>query len=183
MKPIQTVYHGYRFRSRTEARWALFFETMGFRWVYEEQGFVLDRNGCYLPDFRVTLPNEQERYCEVQGEGDDDFDDTEMDKLREFADSSGTRVLHLTGLPDYRAYHQFIPGFGDALTLAFFQDYEPYVRTVDDYWLSSLRHDKRTGRAFFTHDQRGRRKSFGQGLVDAVTTARHARFEHGEQPK
>lgn len=50
MQAIETHYKGYRFRSRLEARWAVFFETLGVAWEYEKQGFEL-RSGRYLPDF------------------------------------------------------------------------------------------------------------------------------------
>lgn len=50
LKPIETTYNGYRFRSRLEARWAVFFDALGFSWEYEKEGF--DLNGTpYLPDF------------------------------------------------------------------------------------------------------------------------------------
>lgn len=52
IKAIETRYKGYRFRSRLEARWAVFFDTMGstWTWEYEPEGF--DLNGLwYLPDF------------------------------------------------------------------------------------------------------------------------------------
>lgn len=35
IKAIETSYKGYRFRSRTEARWAVFFDALGVRWEYE----------------------------------------------------------------------------------------------------------------------------------------------------
>lgn len=47
---LETRYLGYRFRSRVEARWALFFTELGLDFVYEPQGFQLD-SGKYLPDF------------------------------------------------------------------------------------------------------------------------------------
>mgnify|MGYP003350141165 CR=1 FL=1 len=53
MQPITTIYKGYRFRSRLEARWAVFFETLGLDWAYEPEGFDLGGTQ-YLPDFRVT---------------------------------------------------------------------------------------------------------------------------------
>lgn len=56
LKPIETVYKGYRFRSRLEARWAVFLDAVGARWEYEAQGFQLP-SGCYLPDF--WLPEER----------------------------------------------------------------------------------------------------------------------------
>jgi hypothetical protein len=50
MKAIETRYNGYRFRSRLEARWAVFFDVMGWKYLYEPEGF--DLNGIwYLPDF------------------------------------------------------------------------------------------------------------------------------------
>lgn len=48
--PIDTEYKGYFFRSRLEARWAVFFEKMGWRWEYEVEGYELP-SGRYLPDF------------------------------------------------------------------------------------------------------------------------------------
>lgn len=53
MKPISTSYKGYCFRSRLEARWAIFFEELGAEWVYEQEGF--DLSGIwYLPDFWIA---------------------------------------------------------------------------------------------------------------------------------
>lgn len=52
VRPIETTYKGYRFRSRLEARWAVVFDTLGWQWEYEPEGFDLP-SGPYLPDFRV----------------------------------------------------------------------------------------------------------------------------------
>jgi hypothetical protein len=41
IKPIETLYRGYRFRSRVEARWAIFFDVAGIPWQYEPEGFDL----------------------------------------------------------------------------------------------------------------------------------------------
>ena len=59
IKAIETNYRGYRFRSRLEARWAVFFDALGIRYEYEPQGFQVrpfyEEDGCgpwlYLPDF------------------------------------------------------------------------------------------------------------------------------------
>lgn len=53
IKPIETRYKGYRFRSRTEARWAVFFDALGAEWEYEPEGFTLPNGKGYLPDFRI----------------------------------------------------------------------------------------------------------------------------------
>lgn len=72
--PIETIYKGYRFRSRLEARWAVFMDACGADWEYEPEGMLavsyaepdFDEEGsvireyptqtystCYLPDFVV----------------------------------------------------------------------------------------------------------------------------------
>lgn len=53
MKAIETLYNGYRFRSRLEARWAVFFDTLGVDYEYEPEGYDLGDGDYYLPDFRV----------------------------------------------------------------------------------------------------------------------------------
>jgi hypothetical protein len=50
LNPIQTVYKGYRFRSRLEARWAVFLDSLNIKWQYEHEGFDLGGTW-YLPDF------------------------------------------------------------------------------------------------------------------------------------
>lgn len=78
MKAIETVYNGYRFRSRLEARWAVFFHALGIEYRYEPEGFDLKtekieldgtryllHGSWYLPDF--WLPK-QRCWFEVKGE-------------------------------------------------------------------------------------------------------------------
>jgi hypothetical protein len=50
MKAINTFYDSNFFRSRLEARWAVFFNYAQIKYQYEPQGFVTEE-GCYLPDF------------------------------------------------------------------------------------------------------------------------------------
>lgn len=83
IKAIETFYKGYHFRSRLEARWAVFFDTLGITWKYEDQGFeckVHDhfdkesgdevlKTERYLPDF--FLPDrwgDGGIYVEVKGD-------------------------------------------------------------------------------------------------------------------
>jgi hypothetical protein len=51
IKAIETRYNGYRFRSRLEARWAVFFDALGVKYEYEPEGFKLPNGIQYLPDF------------------------------------------------------------------------------------------------------------------------------------
>lgn len=50
IKPIETTYKGFRFRSRLEARYAVWLDALRLQWRYEEQGYDL-ASGRFLPDF------------------------------------------------------------------------------------------------------------------------------------
>lgn len=47
-KAIATTYRNFQFRSRLEAKWAVFFDHCGWKWSYEP----LDLNG-WIPDFAI----------------------------------------------------------------------------------------------------------------------------------
>lgn len=57
IKAIETTYNGYKFRSRLEARWALFFDELGIEYQYEMEGFELAGGVWYLPDFWLPYLN------------------------------------------------------------------------------------------------------------------------------
>ena len=88
---IQTNYAGHRFRSRLEARYAVFFDTLNIAWEYEAQGYeVEDRlnfgtgTGRYLPDF--WLP-EHGIHAEVKGQMD--APKTILNNIASVADTEG----------------------------------------------------------------------------------------------
>jgi hypothetical protein len=91
-------YHGYRFRSRAEGRWAVFFEHMGIEYQYEPQGFKLENGVCYLPDFFLPVTRS---WAEVKG-----FDATfdERAKCESVIRELGGTFLILAGPPDFRSY-------------------------------------------------------------------------------
>ena len=92
LKPIPTRYKGYHFRSRTEARWAVFFDFLGIPYEYEPQGYVLEGIP-YLPDF--WLP-ESECFVEIKS---GDRDDRSLQKCKLLARLSGKRVFLYNGPP------------------------------------------------------------------------------------
>lgn len=51
MRAIETKHNGILFRSRLEARWAIFFDQLRIRWEYEYEGYESKEMGRYLPDF------------------------------------------------------------------------------------------------------------------------------------
>lgn len=61
---IQTEYKGYLFRSRLEARWAVFFDALGIEWKYETEGYEIDGKR-YLPDFWLPAAD---AWVEVKGD-------------------------------------------------------------------------------------------------------------------
>lgn len=66
IQAIETRYAGHHFRSRLEARWAVFFNTLDIRWQYEPQGYTVGPTKTpYLPDF--LLPD-LKVFVEVKGD-------------------------------------------------------------------------------------------------------------------
>lgn len=89
IKAITTEYAGCKFRSRQEARWAVFFDALGIEWEYEKEGFELP-SGKYLPDF--WLPKER-KWAEVKGQ---DFTPAEIQKCKELTEMTGHPCLMLS---------------------------------------------------------------------------------------
>ncbi len=67
IQAIETRYAGHLFRSRLEARWAVFFDAIGIEWKYETQGFKNEVGDSYLPDF--FLPHKK-IWVEVKGDSE-----------------------------------------------------------------------------------------------------------------
>lgn len=63
IKNIPTTYKNVTYRSRLEARWAVFFDELKIKHIYEYEGFILENKEYYLPDF--YLP-QYDVYCEVK---------------------------------------------------------------------------------------------------------------------
>lgn len=65
-KAIETQYAGCRFRSRLEARWAVFFDNLGIGlgWEYEKEGYQFGDGSRYLPDFWIPS---RKLWVEIKG--------------------------------------------------------------------------------------------------------------------
>lgn len=83
IKSIDTTWEGYRFRSRLEARWAVYFKEMGWEFLYEPQGYDLQDGTKYLPDF--YLPRFV-TFVEIKCDLLTPFDFTRAQKLVESTD-------------------------------------------------------------------------------------------------
>jgi hypothetical protein len=106
MKAIETEFDGYRFRSRSEARWATFFKKLSIPYEYETEGF--DLNGTwYLPDFKLPVQN---YWIEIKGAVPTE---EERKKARLLAIASGNKVFIFHGA-------LWVPGNDDTYM------YQPY---------------------------------------------------------
>ena len=98
LKPIETRYRGYRFRSRLEARWAVVFDALELSWQYEPEGFDFGQGDYYLPDFYL----EGIGWLEIKGYPGWYKADPEMTRLIEkLAIQSGESVYLFAGQIPY----------------------------------------------------------------------------------
>lgn len=190
IKAIETRYAGCHFRSRLEARWAVFFDSLGITWEYEPQGFELP-SGRYLPDF--WLP-ELSTWYEVKGTEPNDIECRLMFELAfgmTWEDASDL-------LPDaYVNGGRVICAFGD-IPRADKIDNGGFGSTPNSMILDGGCDDSyqwcrcpNCGRFGIEFEARGSRvcpvEPGGRGhngtdpvILAAYTAARSARFEHGQ---
>lgn len=128
LKPIETLYKGYRFRSRLESRWAVFFDSLGIRYEYEKEGYELP-SGRYLPDFWLPA---QQYWIEIKGQP---ASYEEITKARELCEASGYNVYIFDD-----SEIQICDGTFDANSAkAFFKSKDGYVVEDDNYqWVQCL---------------------------------------------
>lgn len=106
--PIDTEYKGYYFRSRLEARWAVFFDALGWPWRYEHEGFELP-SGRYLPDFYFP---DIDCYAEVKPK---ELTGEELNKCIELS-KCNNKIIHqidiilLEGEPHWKSYRTLSNG-------------------------------------------------------------------------
>lgn len=168
MKALNTLYKGNYFRSRTEARWAVYFDALGVEWEYEKEGYDLGNGVFYLPDFWFP---KHEMYGEVKGGVD--ISNEDMEKMKRLVLQSGKDLCLFVGTPETTfattitkeddgslRVCQPEDGMGDLP----FRDLvmrRPYESGI--YWCDSCVKDE---------------EPFKSALLKAQT----ARFEHGAQP-
>ena len=188
----------YLFRSRLEARWAVFFDAMGIEWEYEPEGIVLSDGTNYLPDF--YLPHFH-CYFEVKRRSIKGTPEEErvISKISngEYTDSWAGMICFGDPMDDdlYIFCQEMDDGGGGSyenpVTIGFHPEtHEPYLFAYND----------RRDRTFFTHFGEDMEDSYipmvtheygayqyrdfvNKRVYRARELARQARFEYGETPR
>ena len=195
---MDSLGEGYLFRSRLEARWAVFFDAMGIEWEYEPEGIVLSDGTNYLPDF--YLPHFH-CYFEVKRRSIKGTPEEErvISKISngEYTDSWAGMICFGDPMDDdlYIFCQEMDDGGGGSyenpVTIGFHPEtHEPYLFAYND----------RRDRTFFTHFGEDMEDSYipmvtheygayqyrdfvNKRVYRARELARQARFEYGETPR
>lgn len=163
MKSIDTEYKGYKFRSRLEARWAIFFDFLGLEWEYEPEGYQFDDGTKYLPDF--YLP-ELEYWAEVKAKK---FNNEEEYKAINLVIETGKPLIKLIGTPSPKTY--------ELITLN-----EKNWITKDEIVLSNYHnYPKKENRFFSFPSDEDWNSGMFDDTVQAIYKSRGARFEFSDK--
>lgn len=199
IKAIQTEYKGYRFRSRLEARWAVFFDACGVKWEYEPEGYDLGDGLLYLPDFLlhgVTVNHGLfQRNCDIYVEVKGVMNDLDAEKIKRFHEAgyendedfgvSKTAVLVVGNIPDGEDMQVIL----DNMQSEAYREHTGWpnfynFETIDgDYFAAYPGVDKRGTFTLFGDDCNYLWSMHSGNTERAYRLARQARFEHGETPR
>jgi len=176
IKPIQTRYKNYHFRSRLEARWAVFFDALGLKWEYEPEGFDLGNGVLYLPDFRVEYPGRDAseihyEWFEVKGDLRK-ISSKEIERIYNFSDHY--KITILDGTPRETMFFNIFKYEGTITD--FYEDLVAFGNEIEtDRCGVALWSSK--GRLWYdVYDN-----CFPDDIIEtACAAARSARFEHGQ---
>jgi hypothetical protein len=191
IKPIETVYNGYRFRSRLEARWAVFFDALKIKYEYEKEGYDLGGLGYYLPDF--WLP-EYNCFIEIKGNVPSTKERAKAEKLFFI---TGDPCIIFYGLPfDNYGIVYCATDHGDSSGGAFYSDKVCWVKyrkvpeidiQANDHYVYNLHTYEgipgfyyNSGSTVCNPDEAMYWEA--SKFKDAINAAKSARFEHGEKP-
>lgn len=191
IRPIETSYAGVLFRSRVEAKWAVFFDHLGLLWEYEPQGWLVGLPAeLYLPDFHLPQLG---LYVEVKPAMADAADPDGVRRWENFAGTVATEWNHSKsamfcgGPPNPTEVDECGPPRARTW-------YESGIVIIGDWHYAwcvcpsgehfDIQHEARGGRILCgcprVSDDRYRTGNHPR-ILAAYRAARSARFEHGER--
>lgn len=175
IKAIPTRYKGYHFRSRLEARWAVFFDTLGIKWEYETEGVGLEDGTKYLPDFEL--------FGVIKGKGCRSRLFAEVKPYGGFSAKAskayletGMHLVLLDGTPGPRPY-RIVSGIPEGGSLDFILRFVPGSMGYDPVLSDKVR--SAGGLTAFLRS--GGEINPGLEVDLAIRAARSARFEFGQE--
>lgn len=175
MKAIETVYRGYRFRSRLEARWAVFFDMLDLQWTYESEGYDLD-GIWYLPDF--WLPNFfNGSFLEVKPTNTSEQDE---EKIRALASHKNVFVAIDDPMTNQGLYYVFREELA-FLRFAYKEASRQLCLLDEDLDAAWLLCNTFTRDEVFLNGKWPVELTNNKVLMDAYLAARQARFERGQE--
>lgn len=175
IKPIQTKYNGYLFRSKLEAHWAKFLDELGVNYLYEPQGYDLDGSN-YLPDLLIPEGMEfidknlvfDKLWVEVKPPTDLSY--VEKKKIVQFVTQTENDLLVISGYPGIKSAKVRLLTIEDQQVVTrkvkFFLDEQKQLGLVsEDYYQESRKKEKLT------------RLIKAPQLLQAYQTAKQFRFD------
>jgi hypothetical protein len=184
IRSIETKYNGYRFRSRLEARWAVFFDAAAIDYEYELEGFKLGDGLSYLPDFYLDSMGV---YAEVKP--NKELSEDEIRKLVTFSTDADKPLLLVIGTPGseemFLLNRRSLPSWREV------QSWGQEVGSLSEAFLSHLRayapvefgHTALQGGWTLLHAPGDIKDLIGSRIKRSRQKASEARFEFGETPK
>jgi hypothetical protein len=153
IKPIETIYNGYKFRSRLEARWAVFFDEMNIKYEYELEGFEMqipkdeiEIVGCnklfYLPDFYIQ---ELDIFVEIKP-SIDKIDESDIFKIVTFLTWFDKNLLLIIGTPTNQK--MYILNRNTMFPISYFHECE----TINPNMINSTFQEKLLRILLYTHE-------------------------------
>lgn len=203
LKPIETRAYGCRFRSRLEARYAVFMTKLGVEWKYEPEGFALE-SGNYLPDFFLPRVGRNGAWLEIKPYGLGSYfgfcaswgeatgmpriHDARLDEFADLAQNAGQPFFVAYGLPSDTYLSSSFPDYCDEGMLE--APWDAFMWCVCACGKTAgIEFDARSDRLGCKHAGCAKSSHGDKGynhddplIVRAVMAARSARFEHGESP-
>lgn len=197
IKAIETIYNGYRFRSRLEARWAVFFDALGINYEYEPEGFELPSGKRYLPDFKVKCYGTRggfsekdpfDLWIEVKG----NMTEEDASRIKEFAGSVqhdefiswyeiDNPVLIIGDVPNPENYYSSSDDFNNYKPMNDVDIYPWNYELIDGDYFAAYPAVK-DGKFYLDGDDSNYQTQDISIIRNAFRKARQARFEHGETP-
>jgi len=199
VRPIETRAYGCRFRSKLEARYAVFLTQLGVTWQYEPQGFHLP-SGNYLPDFFLPLVNGGTwleikphglgayfGFCANEALGIPRLEDERLAEFSAYALKQGQHFYIAYGIPSDHLFDGFADYAAEGMLEA---PYDPFMWCVCGCGKTvGIEFDGRGDRVKCSHAGCSKSGHGDKGynydhdrIRGAAIAARSARFEHGEAP-